>query len=396
MLTEKEFWAYKAQGFNLIPIWKKINLKTLPTSIDLYKVFSGAAQDFIFEYVQKGNSTQKYSIIGLKSDQWFVIKNEKVEEYAQNKLINTIFTQDPISEFLQQIKRWRVPKICALPTFIGGFFGFFNTECAKLYTPITKQHDVLYCAIQWLTKSLIVLDHTEQSIYCITHLKTNTIEDYIEGYQNLAYLTKKTELFLSISDKHPSNPNVVEKIGVTEKVNLNKILVTPVYLNRKSLFFLTDYVHITVKKNAIDLYGYITKKVKKTYHYFINFNKAQMLGIATHSVLYEQNITSELREFFKDRTSLTCSQEGILDTTPVSITSSLELCGGLVGYIDFHQASHYIPILHTSLCKHQIFSFKSAIAVDDQTDLNLAWKKLDFRKKKVQALLEEAENIKES
>lgn len=401
MLTEKEFWAYKAQGFNLVPIWKKIHLPDLPASIDLYKAFSETKQDFIFEIGRK-ESVGKYSIIGLKSDHWFVVKNEKIEEYEQNKLVNTIYTQDPLNEFLQQTKRWNVPKICSLPTFMGGFFGFFNTDCTKLHEPIfdrkkpSKQYESLSCAVQWLTKNLIVLDHAEQSIYCITHLKTDTIQNYIDGYQYLAYLTQKLDLFLSLSTQKPFVTSTLEnKINLSAQPSVpfttEKKYQIQMNVDRKVQVFLANYVHIAIKKNAIDLYGYIAHQIKKKYQYFINFNDVQMLGVASKALVYEQSITTELRNFFKDKKLFTFLEKGILHKVPVPLTSSLELCGGLVGYIDFHQASKHIPMFHTGICQHNTFIFKSVIAINDHTNINLAWNRLIFRKNKFQALLRKAE-----
>ena len=194
----------------------------MPTSIDVYKFFSERKQDFLFEIKQKNhdNLTQRYSIIGLQSDQWFIINNERVEEYEKSELVNTVFTPDPINEFLQQTKRWKVPKISSLPTFLGVFFGFFNTECTKLHQPTIqkidqyKEHESHSCAIQWLTKNLIILDHTEQNIYCITHLKTDTIQDYVEGYQYLASLSQKLEIFLSFINQSQQKNTPVEKINL--------------------------------------------------------------------------------------------------------------------------------------------------------------------------------------
>ena len=148
-------------------------------------------------------------------------------------------------------------------------------------------------------------------------------------------------------------------------------------------FFLTHYTYIQVKKSPIDLYSYITNNVKRRYQYFINFNKAQMLGMATNSLQYEHGITHTLSAFFKNKISINYHKDSLLNTNPVSITSSLELCGGLVGYIDFYQAAKHIPMFYTSICQNQIFAFKSSIVVSHQTDINLAWKKLVYRNRLV-------------
>ena len=135
-MTEIEFRALAAQGFNRIPILVEClaDLET-PLSIYLKLTDRGArANTFLLESVVGGERFGRYSFIGLPARMLVRATGDRIEVVRDGKVIETS-QGDPI-EFVRQFrKRFRAALRPGLPRFCGGLAGYFGYDVVRFIEP---------------------------------------------------------------------------------------------------------------------------------------------------------------------------------------------------------------------------------------------------------------------
>jgi len=135
-MTEIEFRALAAQGYNRIPLLVEC-LADLDTPLSLYVKLidrQRRANSFLLESVVGGERFGRYSFIGLPSRTLLRARGDAIEVVRDNQVIETS-RGDPL-EFVRQFQaRFRVALRPGLPRFCGGLAGYFGYDAVRFIEP---------------------------------------------------------------------------------------------------------------------------------------------------------------------------------------------------------------------------------------------------------------------
>ncbi|MCK6411670.1 MAG: anthranilate synthase component I [Azonexus sp.] len=144
-MTETEFNALAAQGYNRIPVTLE-TFADLDTPLSIYlKLTAGpnAGQyTYLLESVQGGERFGRYSIIGLAASTRIVVNGHQVMVLTGNRIAEREDDTNPLEFIGKYMSRFRAPPSAGLPRFLGGLVGCFGYDTVRyVETRLTRtQH----------------------------------------------------------------------------------------------------------------------------------------------------------------------------------------------------------------------------------------------------------------
>ena len=146
-MTETEFRALAAQGYNRVPLRAEC-FCDLDTPLSLYlKLTDPAARrnSFLLESVVGGERFGRYSFIGLPARARVRAQGSRIEVIEHGQVVETA-EGDPL-EFVRAYKRrFRVALRAGLPRFCGGLAGYFAYDVVRHIEPKLAR---AACPIHW-------------------------------------------------------------------------------------------------------------------------------------------------------------------------------------------------------------------------------------------------------
>ena len=114
-MTEIEFEALAAQGYNRIPV----SLETfadLDTPLSIYLKLAGEPFSYLLESVQGGERFGRYSIIGLAATTRIVVRADEVLVLTGNRIAERDQGGNPLSFIEHYMARFKAPEasVCCL------------------------------------------------------------------------------------------------------------------------------------------------------------------------------------------------------------------------------------------------------------------------------------------
>lgn len=193
-MTEIEFRALAARGFNRIPLLVEC-LADLDTPLSLYLKLTdeGArANSLLLESVVGGERFGRYSFIGLPARRAIRSTGDRIEVLDNGKVVESA-TGDPI-EFVREFRqRYRAAVPPGMPRFCGGLAGYFGYDMVRFIEPrlgpCTKPDpigtpDMLFL----LVDELAIVDNLRGRIYLIVFADPATPEAYVTASRRLREL----------------------------------------------------------------------------------------------------------------------------------------------------------------------------------------------------------------
>ncbi len=144
-MTETEFNALAAQGYNRIPVTLE-TFADLDTPLSIYLKLANGPYTYLLESVQGGERFGRYSIIGLSSPTRIAVYGHQVMVLTGQRIAERENDTNPL-EFIESFQqRFRVAPYAGLPRFCGGLVGCFGYDTVRyVETRLTKaaKHDEL-------------------------------------------------------------------------------------------------------------------------------------------------------------------------------------------------------------------------------------------------------------
>ncbi len=129
MITESEFRALAAQGFNRIPLVLE-TFADLDTPLSLYLKLAGERYSFLLESVVGGERFGRYSFIGLPAKVRLRVRERHAEVLDSSGVVEA-HDGDPLA-FIQSFReRFRAAPLPGLPRFCGGLAGYFGYDTVR-------------------------------------------------------------------------------------------------------------------------------------------------------------------------------------------------------------------------------------------------------------------------
>ena len=197
MITEAQFRALAAQGYNRIPLVLE-SFADLDTPLSLYLKLANARYSFLLESVVGGERFGRYSFIGLPARVRLRARGRHVDVEEDDGVRET-FDGDPLA-FVEAFRgRFRAAPLPGLPRFCGGLAGIFGydvvrhieTKLAHTGRPPTPGLADVPDLLLLLTEELAVVDNLKGRISLIVYADPAAPDAYAAARDRLATLRRR-------------------------------------------------------------------------------------------------------------------------------------------------------------------------------------------------------------
>ena len=123
-MTEQDFIKHIEKGYNLIPL-KSTLINDGLDPIDVYQKLSNMPKSYLLESLEGEKDWSRYTIIGLPSEEYIELKNNRIKYFISNKLVEDVETNNPIDWIEEFQNKFNVPNDSRSSKISGWFSGLF-------------------------------------------------------------------------------------------------------------------------------------------------------------------------------------------------------------------------------------------------------------------------------
>jgi anthranilate synthase component 1 len=193
-MTEIEFRALAAQGYNRIPLLAEC-LADLDTPLSLYVKLidrTKRANSFLLESVVGGERFGRYSFIGLPARTLLRASGEAIEVVRDGEVVETA-TGDPLEFVRAYHARFKVALRPGLPRFPGGLAGYFAYDVVRWIEPrlgpSTKPDPIgTPDVLMLLVDELAIVDNLRGKLYLLVYADPSQPDAYARAKRRLREL----------------------------------------------------------------------------------------------------------------------------------------------------------------------------------------------------------------
>jgi len=203
-MTEAEFRALAAQGYNRIPLVLE-SFADLDTPLSLYVKLANERYTFLLESVVGGERFGRYSFIGLPAKVRIRARGTAIEVDAGGTIVER-HDGDPLAFVGAFMRRYRAAPRPGLPRFCGGLAGYFGyntvrhieTKLAGRAPPAAPGLAEIPDILLLLTEELAVVDNLAGKITLIVYADPGEADAYAQARKRLQALHRKLREPVSI------------------------------------------------------------------------------------------------------------------------------------------------------------------------------------------------------
>lgn len=206
-----------APGYDIVPVYMEI-LSDVRTPISVLKALKQvSSHTYLLESADNSNHWGRYSFLGYDPKIELFCKNHQMT--IKDGTTRTFECSDPAAEIRNILSQYKSPRLEELPTFTGGFVGYFACEYIRYIEPTldfpTPDDDpaMVNDVDLMLFDKVIAFDHYKNKIYLIANISTNDLE---RNY-NKAELELKSLADLVVNGKEADIPKGVLKTEFTSE-----------------------------------------------------------------------------------------------------------------------------------------------------------------------------------
>ena len=215
-MTEAEFRALAAQGYNRIPLVLE-SFADLDTPLSLYIKLANQRFTYLLESVVGGERFGRYSFIGLPAKVRIKSRGRSIEVEDRGGIVER-HEGDPLAFVSEFLGRYRAAPRPGLPRFCGGLAGYFGydtvrhiehrlADSAPAASPaLADVPDILLL----LTEELAVVDNLSGKILLIVYADPAEPNAYWEARDRLQALRRKLRDPVSIPYQTATEVSVAE------------------------------------------------------------------------------------------------------------------------------------------------------------------------------------------
>ena len=213
-MTELEFKAIAAQGYNRIPLLLE-SFADLETPLSLYLKLAHKPNSFLLESVVGGERFGRYSFIGLPANT-LVRSTATGAEVVRGGEVIERFEGNPLDFVDSYRKRFQVAVRPGLPRFCGGLAGYFAYDAVRWIEPRlfgVQKPDPLGVPdiLLLLTEELAIIDNLAGKIYLVVYADPAQPEAYQKAQRRLRDLKVKLRQPVDVPSSSGSYDTGVER-----------------------------------------------------------------------------------------------------------------------------------------------------------------------------------------
>ena len=191
-MTESEFKALAAQGFNRVPLVLE-TFADLDTPLSVYLKLANRPYSYLLESVVGGERFGRYSFIGLAAESRIEVRGNSFSEYRDSRLLQKTETPDPLSAIQDVQQRFKAARLPGLPRFCGGLVGYFAYDTVRyIETKLaaTAKPDALDTPdiLLLFSEQLAVVDNLSGKLYLVVYADPHERDAYSRARQRLREL----------------------------------------------------------------------------------------------------------------------------------------------------------------------------------------------------------------
>ena len=206
-----------APGYDIVPVYMEI-LSDVRTPISVLKALKQvSSHTYLLESADNSNHWGRYSFLGYDPKIELFCKNHKMT--IKDGTTRTFECSDPAAEIRNILSQYKSPRLEELPTFTGGFVGYFACEYIRYIEPtldfptLDDDSAMVNDVDLMLFDKVIAFDHYKNKIYLIANISTNDLE---RNY-NKAELELKALADLVVNGKEADIPKGILKTEFTSE-----------------------------------------------------------------------------------------------------------------------------------------------------------------------------------
>ena len=206
-----------APGYDIVPVYMEI-LSDVRTPISVLKALKQvSSHTYLLESADNSNHWGRYSFLGYDPKIELFCKNHTMT--IKDGTTRTFECSNPAAEIRNILSQYKSPRLEELPTFTGGFVGYFACEYIRYIEPTldfpTPDDDpaMVNDVDLMLFDKVIAFDHYKNKIYLIANISTNDLE---RNY-NKAELELKALADLVVNGKEADIPKGILKTEFTSE-----------------------------------------------------------------------------------------------------------------------------------------------------------------------------------
>jgi anthranilate synthase component 1 len=196
-MTESEFRALAAKGYNRIPLVQE-TFADLDTPLSLYVKLANEPYTFLLESVVGGERFGRYSFIGLPANERIRARGTAIEVEAAGAVVER-HEGDPLAFVAAYLRRYRAAPAPGLPRFCGGLAGMFGYDTvrhieprlADTAPPATSALAAIPDILLLLTEELVVVDNLAGKISLIVYADPGAPDAFAKATARLTALRRK-------------------------------------------------------------------------------------------------------------------------------------------------------------------------------------------------------------
>ncbi|MBS1191504.1 MAG: anthranilate synthase component [Rhodocyclaceae bacterium] len=207
-MTETEFNALAAQGYNRIPVTLE-TFADLDTPLSIYLKLAGQPYSYLLESVQGGERFGRYSFIGLSAATRIAVYGHQVLVLTGHRIAEREDDTNPLEFVGKFMKRFRAAPLAGLPRFCGGLVGCFGYDTVRyVETRLTRTQkpgdlgtpDILLL----LSEEIAVVDNLSGKLTLVVYAEPGVPGAYQKARTRLKELLAKLRAPASIPEEKPA------------------------------------------------------------------------------------------------------------------------------------------------------------------------------------------------
>ena len=298
MISEAEFGALAAQGYNRIPLVSSA-FADLETPLSLYLKLCGTEargrHSFLLESVVGGERFGRYSYIGLPARTVLSCRGHQTEVSRDGVVIERD-AGNPLAFIEAYQQRFKVALRPGLPRFCGGLAGYFGYDAVRYIEPKlartvlpggldTPDLMLLQC------EELAVIDNLSGRLYLIVYADPAVADAYAQATARLAELAERLTRSVAAPPVRPSAAAPVVR-------SFAKADYIAAVLRAKDYIAAGDMMQVQVGQrlakrysaSPLSLYRALRALNPSPYMYFYDMGDFQIVG-ASPEILVRQEMT---------------------------------------------------------------------------------------------------------
>lgn len=207
-MTETEFNALAAQGYNRIPVTLE-TFADLDTPLSIYLKLADSPYSYLLESVQGGERFGRYSFIGISSPTRIAVYGHQVLVLTGQRISEREDDTNPLDFIEKFMTRFRAAPSSNLPRFCGGLVGAFGYDTVRyVETRLTRTQkpgdlgtpDILL----FLSEELAVVDNLSGKLTLVVYAEPGVPGAYQKAQARLRELLAKLRAPVCIPEERPT------------------------------------------------------------------------------------------------------------------------------------------------------------------------------------------------